>query len=161
MVSAHGAPAAGGANVEMLVIAGAVLLLGIVLFAQKTARPAVGLTLAVVGVGLGLGAFAAGGDSAGVAISIVRPSDGATVPAGDAVPLTVHVDGATVGDASAGSGDAHIHVFVDDRIVSMPTTLEPTVRLEPGRHTITVELTDADHVQFDPRVLDSVEVVAE
>lgn len=158
MVVAHGAAeATGGPNLEMLVIAGAVLLLGIVLFVQKTGRPAVSVTLAVVGVGLGLGAFAAGGDTA-VAISIESPRDGATVSAGDPVPLSIHVDGATVG---SGTASAHVHVFVDDRLQSMPTTLSPTVSLEPGRHTVTVELTDADHMQYDPRVLDSVEVVAE
>ena len=50
--------------------------------------------------------------------------------------------------------EGHLHVSVDDRLISMTSGLTQTLPdLTPGRHTIRVEFVAADHLPFDPRVV--------
>jgi hypothetical protein len=53
-----------------------------------------------------------------------------------------------------------LHVYVDNELVSMPSSSSPTVTLRPGRHTIAVEFVDSRHVSYSPRVTDEIIVRA-
>jgi ABC-type Fe3+-hydroxamate transport system substrate-binding protein len=89
-------------------------------------------------------------------VKIVEPKNGATEPASSAT-LEVSLTGAkltpvTSQDISPTEG--HLHVSVDDRLISMTSGLTQTLPdLTPGRHTIRVEFVAADHLPFDPRVV--------
>jgi hypothetical protein len=166
----------GGPDIEMLLLAVALLFLGVTFFIQKSTKPAVPVVLLVGALGVGAGAFAVGAssdehsDSAGVvsapdgvAVTISSPAEGDTVPAGEAVPVTVELSGAelTSETESEDPTQGHLHIFVDDRIVSMPSTTSNEVELEPGEHTIVVEFTTADHRSFEPRIQDAITVTAQ
>jgi hypothetical protein len=43
----------------------------------------------------------------------------------------------------------------------MPSASTIPLELEPGRHTIVVEFTNADHSSRSPRVVDEIEVTAQ
>lgn len=57
MIIGHGSEG-GGPDIELLVLAGGMLVLGVILFFQKTAKPIVPLILAVAAFALAAGAFA-------------------------------------------------------------------------------------------------------
>jgi Domain of unknown function (DUF4399) len=167
---------AGGPDIEMLLLAVALLFLGVTFFIQKTTKPAVPVVLLVGALGVGAGAFAVGGSAGdqpgsdgvvaapeGIGISITSPTDSDTVPAGEAVEVTVELTGADLTDATTSEDptEGHLHIFVDGTIVSMPSTTTNEVELEPGDHTIAVEFTTADHRSFDPRIQDEVTVTAQ
>ena len=89
-------------------------------------------------------------------VKIVEPKNGATEPASGA-KLQVSLTGAkltpvTSQDISPTEG--HLHVSVDDKLISMSSGLTQTLPdLTSGRHTIRVEFVAADHLPFDPRVV--------
>jgi len=103
----------------------------------------------------------------GAKVFIVSPQDGATV--GREVEVVFGVEGielAPATDAKAGTG--HHHLLVD--VESLPPLDAPipndanhrhygkgqtrdTIQLEPGTHTLQLDLGDARHVQFDPPVV--------
>ena len=166
---------AGGPDLELFLFAAALLVLGLVLFLQKSAKPVVSVVLVIAALAVGTGAFAFGGSSSstsssgtvaapdGVDIQITTPDDGSSVPAGR--PLTVEADiiggSLTAATESDDPTQGHLHVFVDDELISMPTRPTQEIELEGGDHTIVVEFTTADHKSFEPRILDSIEVTAE
>jgi hypothetical protein len=167
---------AGGPDIEMLLLAVALLFLGVTFFVQKTTKPAVPVVLLVGALGVGAGAFALGGsagdhsDSAGVvgapegiSIRITAPTDSDTVPAGESVEVTVELTGADLTDATTSEDptEGHLHIFVDGTVISMPSTTTNEVELDRGDHTITVEFTTADHRSFDPRIQDEINVTAQ
>jgi hypothetical protein len=157
----------GGPDVEFLVLAFALVILAIVLFIQKTAKPAVPVILLVVAIGFGIGAFAIGGSpasvsSAGISVAIESPEDGDTVVAGEPVKLDIKLTGGKIVTGASNDPKAgHFHLYVDGEVVGMPTTNTPDVRLEEGTHTVTIEFTDANHAPLSPRVLDEVDLTAE
>ena len=163
---------AGGPDVELLLVGGSLLVLGIIFFVQKNTKPAVPVVLVVAAFGLGAGAFAAGGSepddssarsSEGISLSIKDPADGDTVPADESLRVTVDLEGAEMaphhGDPPPGSG--HLHVFVDGALQDMPMTLTPAVELEPGEHELAIEFVDLDHQPLDPPIVEEVTVTAE
>jgi hypothetical protein len=168
---------AGGPDIEMLLLAAALLFLGVTFFVQKTTKPAVPVVLLVAALGVGAGAFAVGASSTddhsgndgvvaapnGVVVSITAPADGDTVSAGESVEVTVELTGADLTDATTSEDptEGHLHIFVDGTIISMPSTTTNEVELEPGDHTIAVEFTTADHRSFDPRIQDEINVTAQ
>ena len=51
----------------------------------------------------------------------------------------------------------HIHVYLDNRIVSMNYGTTATIpRVPPGTHVLRVEFVASDHLPFDPRVVSAV-----
>lgn len=153
MVFAHIVSGPGPAP-ELLLLAGALLFLGVVFFLQGSVKPAVSVGLVLAALALAGGAFAFGGPSApaDAAVTIVAPADGARLPAGQPVPVELRVHGVE---------GYHLHIYVDGALDSMPQAGEAVVELEPGRHTITVELADQQHAPYDPPLRDSVQVTAE
>lgn len=160
----------GGPDLELLMLAGAMLVLGAILFFQKSAKPIVSLTLVLLSLALGTGAFALGGDDgstsaapSGVQISIESPTNGESIPADEPVELMIDLEGATVfyGSSSDDPTQGHLHIFIDGKIASMPGILTPKISVPEGTHTLTVEFVAADHSQFSPRITAGVEVRAE
>ena len=89
-------------------------------------------------------------------VKIVEPKNGATEPVSGA-KLDISLTGAkltSVTSQDISPTEGHLHVSVDDRLISMTSGLTPTLPdLTPGRHTIRVEFVAADHLPFDPRVV--------
>ena len=153
-----------GPNTEILLLGAGMVVLAAVFFFQKTASRQASLILAVVGVAAITGAFAfAGGSSEGhhdASIALASPVDGATVEAGT-VPIEIELTGAELAGESSSEDAGHIHVYVDDEVVDMPSSLDVEVDLQPGEHELEVEFVDADHAALDPPVTDSVTITAE
>jgi Family of unknown function (DUF6130) len=97
-------------------------------------------------------------------LTIVSPANGAVIH-GTAVRITVRLRGAKIVPATttAISPDrGHLHVYVDDRIVSMNFSLSDVVRkVSPGMHILQVEFVASDHLPFDPRVIAQTEFEVE
>jgi hypothetical protein len=89
-------------------------------------------------------------------LAIVSPRNGATVPAAGA-PLQVSLGEAKIVNITSRNikpDEGHIHVLVDERLVSMDYQLKGKLpRLDAGTHVVKVEFVAADHLPFDPRVL--------
>lgn len=103
----------------------------------------------------------------GAKVFIESPKDGATV--GQDVTVKFGIEGMTVkpaGDATPGSG--HHHLLIDAKELPpmhapIPNDAthkhygkgqtEDTIHLEPGKHTLQLDLGDAAHMQFDPPVV--------
>ena len=165
----------GGPDLELIMIAGAMAVLGIVFFFQKAVKPAVSVGLIVVGIVAGGFAFASGGDDQpetrearaaeaeggaspdGASITILSPDDGATVPANEPVEITYEVDPGNLPSDQLGD----FHVYVNDKLQSMQVTDVLEVELKPGTFTVGVEAAQPNHASFDPMILDEIELTAE
>ncbi len=166
---------AGGPDLELILIAGAMAVLGIVFFFQKAVKPAVSVGLIIVGIVAGAFAFASGGDDQpetresraadaeggaspdGATITILSPEDGATVPANEPVEITYEVDPGGLPPDQLGD----MHVYVNDKLQSMQVTDVLEVELKPGTYTVGVEAAQPNHASFDPMILDEIELKAE
>lgn len=161
MMLAHAAGS--GVHSEYLVMAGAFLVLGVVLFVQKTVKPAISLGIVLLAVALGSGAFFLTGDDPareGRQVVILEPTPGEAVEANKAFEVETVINGARLASCDTCTDGGHIHVLVDGETVAMTTQKQPRVELEPGTHELTVEFVDAKHLSYDPPVTDEREVVA-
>jgi hypothetical protein len=154
----------GGPDLEMILVAAGMLVLGVVFFFQRSVKPIVSLGLVAGSLAVGTGAFALGAASSsgsGAEISIVAPGDGALVPARRPVSIRVELSGGSLASSNrAGDEGGHLHVFVDGRLRSMPLGVRPEVRLPPGDHSVRVEYVANDHTSFDPPILAEVRLKA-
>ncbi|HET7482688.1 MAG TPA: hypothetical protein VFK89_07500 [Actinomycetota bacterium] len=105
-------------------------------------------------------ACSGGGGSDSIKVSITDPKDGATVAAGESVPVQADIEGADLATSMTDTSAGHIHIYVDGKIASMPIGDSATVKLKPGDHEIEVEYVDADHKSLDPPVIATVHVTA-
>ncbi len=91
-------------------------------------------------------------------LTIVTPSDGDVLDAN--VDVEIELDGARVVQQTSTElrpDEGHIHVLLDDQLISMTDGLEQTLRgVEPGLHILKVEFVANDHAPFDPRVIEAV-----
>lgn len=89
-------------------------------------------------------------------ISIVSPTDGEVVH-GSSVDLKIDLTGATIVPITSTDlkpDEGHIHVLLDDQLVSMTTGTELTIpNVTPGHHIIQAEFVATDHGPFNPRVI--------
>lgn len=89
-------------------------------------------------------------------LTIVSPTNGQVIQ-GSTVDLKVDLKGATIVPLTTTvlkPDEGHIHVSMDDQLVSMTTGTELQIpNVAPGHHLITVEFVATDHGPFDPRVL--------
>ncbi|MGH2811692.1 MAG: hypothetical protein ACRDI1_03120 [Actinomycetota bacterium] len=101
------------------------------------------VTLLLVAAACGGGDDDGGGSGADQQVTIESPEDGAEVSA----PFTLDLSaGVAIGPTD--SGDHHFHVFYDGDEDSYEVVESETFEvtgLEPGEHTITVSLRNADH----------------
>jgi len=166
---------AGGPDLELIMIAGAMAVLGIVFFFQEAVKPAVSIGLIVVAMGAGAFAFAMGGDEepetqeareaaseGGVSpedatVTILSPANGDTVPANAPVEITYEVDPGGLEPDLLGD----MHIYVDGDLESMQTTEVLEVELRPGTYTVGVEAAQPNHASFDPMILDEIELTAD
>lgn len=103
--------------------------------------------------------------------SLGRPSTTATLriisPQGDevfrrgppSVPVELRLDGGTIVSFTSlrlVPDEGHIHLYLDDSLVSMTTGLSARVSAGPGHHELRAEFVAVDHGPFDPRVLATV-----
>ncbi len=163
------AASAGGANIELLIAAFGAGLLGVVFFLQKAVKPQVSVVLLVVAIGLGVTAFTLGGDSSerppapDVTLTFEAPVEGATVPAGEKIEVSVDVAGGTlVSDPNTTEeGAGHLHIYVDGTLYSMPSEAASEIELEPGEHLIEAEFVSPDHHSYEPQITTGIDVTAE
>ena len=62
------------------------------------------------------------------------------------IPTTTHITPTT----------GHVHLYLDNQIVSMNYSLDNTIHVSPGTHVLRVEFVASDHLPFDPRVVKAV-----
>jgi len=89
-------------------------------------------------------------------LSIVSPKVGEVVKA-STVDLRVKLRGAKLVPVTTTDivpDEGHLHVLLDDTLISMTEGLEQSIPdVPPGEHRITVEFVASDHAPFDPRVV--------
>ena len=88
-------------------------------------------------------------------VTILQPTSGSTV-SGSSVHVVLKLDGAvivkqTTTDIRPDQG--HIHLFVDNVLVSMNYGLEQDISVHPGTYVLKAEFVAADHAPFNPRVV--------
>lgn len=89
-------------------------------------------------------------------LAIVAPKVDEVVH-GSSVDLRVKLQGAKLVPTTTAQvvpDEGHLHVILDDTLISMTQGLEQTIPdVPPGEHRITVEFVASDHAPFDPRVV--------
>lgn len=93
-------------------------------------------------------------------VSIVEPAAGAKVT-GDSIHVVLKLTGATIVTATTTNinpVEGHVHLYVDNQLVSMNYGLEQDIPITPGSHVLKAEFVAADHAPFNPRVY-SAEVI--
>jgi hypothetical protein len=87
-------------------------------------------------------------------VTIVTPTTGETVT-GTVLHVVTSVTGAQIVDAATTSvrpDQGHVHLYVDNVLVSMGFGLELDVAVHPGTYVLKAEFVAADHAPFNPRV---------
>ena len=87
-------------------------------------------------------------------LSIVQPTDGATIT-GSSVHVVLQLKNATIVQATSTNvvpDEGHIHLYVDNAIVSMNYSLEQDLPVTPGVWILKAEFVASDHAPFNPRV---------
>jgi hypothetical protein len=157
--------AGGTIEIELLLVGFAFLAAAFFFRPSQTGNARASVVTLVVGIGLVAGSFVlpqvqSDAPTSDASLEITSPQDGDTVDAGEPVTVTVDVEGGTIATGASSSG-GHLHIFVDDVLESMPTSLDMEVTLEPGEHQIRVEYVDPQHMSFVPPVQEQVTVTAE
>ena len=88
-------------------------------------------------------------------IRIVNPTQGETVPAG-ILHVVISLTGARIVAATTTNirpDEGHLHLYVDNTLVSMNYGLTDDLPVKPGTYELRVEFVASDHAPFDPRVV--------
>jgi hypothetical protein len=92
-------------------------------------------------------------------IAIVSPKSGAVIH-GTSLKLVVSLKGAHIVKPTTTHivpTQGHIHVYLDNKIISMNYGLTQTVGgLKPGTHVLQAEFVASDHLPWDPRIIAAV-----
>ena len=99
----------------------------------------------------------AGRPSSPAAVAIVQPIAGATVQ-GSTVHVVLSLTGATIVNQTTTNirpDQGHVHLYVDNVLVSMNYGLEQDLPVHPGTYVLKAEFVAADHAPFNPRVWSS------
>jgi len=87
-------------------------------------------------------------------VAIIEPASGATV-VGDSVHIVLKLTGAKIVTETTTAirpDEGHVHLYVDNVLVSMNYGLEQDVPVTPGSHVLKAEFVAADHAPYNPRV---------
>ena len=87
-------------------------------------------------------------------VSIVEPAPGAVVH-GSTVHVVLTLTGATIVSTTSTNirpDQGHVHLYVDNVLVSMNYGLEQDLPVHPGTYVLKAEFVAADHAPFNPRV---------
>ena len=88
-------------------------------------------------------------------MTVVSPTQGESVTGG-VVHVVVGLTGATIVSATTTNirpDQGHIHLYVDNNLVSMNYGTTQDLPAAPGTHILHVEFVASDHVPFNPRVV--------
>jgi hypothetical protein len=88
-------------------------------------------------------------------MALVSPTQGESVTGG-VVHVVVSLTGATIVSATTTNirpDQGHIHLYVDNNLVSMNYGTQQDLPIAPGTHILHVEFVASDHVPFNPRVI--------
>ncbi|MEA2433263.1 MAG: hypothetical protein QOG54_720 [Actinomycetota bacterium] len=163
-VFAHAVGPGSGVELELLLVAGVVLVYGLLVRSRGEVTRAGWIVPIVAGLVLGVASFAlpqltGGSSSTNATIQIASPGEGASLPAGP-IQVSVTVKGQDVA-GSANEAGSHIHIYIDGKLDQMPYKTSTEVTLKPGEHEITAELVDPNHAAYSPPVRDTVTVTVE
>jgi hypothetical protein len=87
-------------------------------------------------------------------VAIVQPANGAAV-SGTSVHVVLTLSGATIVAATTTDirpDQGHVHLYVDNVLVSMNYGLEQDLPVHPGTYVLKAEFVASDHAPFNPRV---------
>ncbi len=87
-------------------------------------------------------------------VEIVQPAPAATVT-GSTAHVVLRLNGATlVPDTTTAirPDQGHVHLYVNNRLISMNYGLEQDIPVQPGTLVLKAEFVAADHAPFSPRV---------
>jgi hypothetical protein len=88
-------------------------------------------------------------------VAITQPANGAQVT-GPSVHIVLALTGAKIVSATTTNirpDEGHVHLLVDNVVVSMNYGLEQDIPVKPGTYVLKAEFVAADHAPFSPRVL--------
>ena len=92
--------------------------------------------------------------SSAATVEIVQPAPATTVT-GSTVHVVLRLNGATlVPDTTTDirPDQGHVHLYVNNKLVSMNYGLEQDIPVQPGTLVLKAEFVAADHAPFSPRV---------
>ena len=87
-------------------------------------------------------------------VEIVQPTPNSTLT-GTTVHIVLKLTGATIVSQTTTAikpDEGHLHLYVDNLLVSMNYGLEQDITIPAGTHVLKAEFVAADHVPFNPRV---------
>jgi hypothetical protein len=87
-------------------------------------------------------------------VKIVQPASGASLT-GKTAHIVLKLDGARIVSATTTTlrpDEGHVHLYVDNVLVSMNYGLEQDIPISPGTYVLKAEFVAADHAPFSPRV---------
>jgi hypothetical protein len=87
-------------------------------------------------------------------VEIVEPTSGATVT-GATVHIVLKLTGAqivTTTSTTIRPDQGHVHLYVDNNLVSMNYGLTQDLSVQPGTYVLKAEFVASDHFPFNPRV---------
>ncbi|HZC32568.1 MAG TPA: hypothetical protein VE640_04695 [Candidatus Bathyarchaeia archaeon] len=87
-------------------------------------------------------------------VAIVKPTSGESV-SGTSVHVVLSLTGAQIVSATTTNiqpDQGHLHLYVDNVLVSMNYGLEQDLPVHPGTYVLKAEFVAADHAPFNPRV---------
>jgi hypothetical protein len=87
-------------------------------------------------------------------VAIVKPTSGESVT-GTSVHIVLSLTGAQIVSATTiniSPDQGHVHLYVDNVLVSMNYGLEQDLPVHPGTYVLKAEFVAADHAPFNPRV---------
>jgi hypothetical protein len=93
--------------------------------------------------------------SSSAVMTLVSPTQGESVTGG-VVHVVVGLTGATIVSATTTDirpDQGHIHLYVDNNLVSMNYGTTQDLQVAPGTHILRAEFVASDHAPFDPRVV--------
>jgi hypothetical protein len=160
---AHAVGPGSGVEIELLLVAGAVLVFGYTLRSSENAKPWLPWVVMIAGAGLVALSFVLPQLTqprrpSNVSLEIVSPTSGERLPSGRPLKIDVALSGATVARSASDTGKGHLHVYVDNQLQQMPYSTSTTVRLKPGSHRLTVEYVDPQHISYSPPISTSTRV---
>jgi hypothetical protein len=88
-------------------------------------------------------------------ITIVEPAAGQTL-SGTTVHVVLSLNGARIVSQTSTNirpDEGHVHLFVDNVLVSMNYGLEQDIPVHTGTYVLSAEFVAADHAPFNPRVV--------
>jgi hypothetical protein len=87
-------------------------------------------------------------------VKIVEPATGSTIT-GTTAHIVISLQGAQIVPATTTNvrpDQGHLHLYVDNALVSMNYGLEQDIAVHPGTYVLKAEFVAADHAPFSPRV---------